>query len=276
MNELHVNKKIKYSSDTSTYTVQMKKRRKPWWLLLLLLLPLLLLPLLLLVKFDHSLTVKCYDCQTYAPIKGADVRLTYDFHYVIDSTGLFPKYTFVENGVTDEDGRVKFENVKCGVFCFLFYPRQRREIFAMAPGYSSVDTTVAHHRHRCVKLPMCRDSYDYPPDTPLLPDKPVFKPCDELQHDGSNQPESFVFDMGQQSGSFLFEYATGSAIPDLIIIYDGESRNDRVIFRYRGVTGGGWDRRKSKTVHFTNYKILIDIIPEDDPNTYWEIKANCP
>lgn len=105
---------------------------------------------------------------------------------------------------------------------------------------------------------------------------PILKPCDELQRAGSNLPESFVFDMSQESGAFLFEYATGNNIPDQILIHDGENKSDKVVFRFHDVTGSGWEARKNQTIHFSKSKILIEIIPEDNPGTYWEFKVNCP
>lgn len=120
------------------------------------------------------------------------------------------------------------------------------------------------------------DETDVVPPYPKPTPKPVLKPCDALQCSGSNSPESFVFDMGQNSGSFIFEYATGSSIPDQILIHDGGNKTDKVLFQYNDITGGGWDDRKDISIRFNNSKILIEIIPKDDPSTYWEFKVNCP
>ena len=121
-----------------------------------------------------------------------------------------------------------------------------------------------------IPKPNDTDSTPQPSPSPL-------KPCDELQRSGSNTPEGFIFDMGQESGSFLFEYATGGAFSDLIIIYEGENKNGKEIFRYYGTTGGGgWNDRQSETVYFNNSKIFIRIDPDDDSDTYWEIYVNCP
>lgn len=121
----------------------------------------------------------------------------------------------------------------------------------------------------------CEEAIE-PPTPGPLPD-PVRESCDEIQRQGSNNPESFVFDMGQEGGTFTFEYATGNAIADLIVIYDGATRNDKEIFRYYGITGsGGWVSKQSKTISFSGQSILVDIIPDNDPDTYWEVKANCP
>ena len=106
---------------------------------------------------------------------------------------------------------------------------------------------------------------------------PVLKPCDELQRSGNNTPESFIFEMGQESGSFLFEYATGGKYKDEIVIYDGENNKGKRIFEFNDITGGdGWYSRQSKRVRFSNNKIYIEITPDSNFETYWEIKVNCP
>lgn len=127
----------------------------------------------------------------------------------------------------------------------------------------------------------CTDPIERPHPTPSpspgpVP-PPVRKPCDEMQTSGSYTPESFIFDMGQESGSFLFEYATGAVYPDKIVIYDGENSRGKEIFRYYGVTGdGGWASHLVSPVDFHKSKIYIEVIPHSDTGTYWEIKANCP
>lgn len=106
---------------------------------------------------------------------------------------------------------------------------------------------------------------------------PLRKPCDEMQTSGRNTPESFIFDMGQDAGSFDFEYATGGVYPDLIVIYEGENNQGKEIFRYFGTTGdNGWYSHFTKPVDFNKRKIYIEIKPDSDTGTYWEIKVNCP
>ena len=146
--EIHANKSVKYLDNVDAYTIQLKKRRKFWWLLLLL------LPLLLLIKCERTLTVHCYDAETKAPIEGAEVTLKYESHYVFDDTGLFPKYEYTENAVTDEEGLAKFENTKCSVFCYIFHLRSEMEIYATSDCYDSADTTLSLHCHKRVGLPM--------------------------------------------------------------------------------------------------------------------------
>lgn len=102
--------------------------------------------------------------------------------------------------------------------------------------------------------------------------------CDDLVVAGSNEPQSHIFDMGKQSGTFDFEYATGGSIADSIVIYDGNNRNSKIIFNYYGTTGDCSlnARAESKKLSFSNRYILVDIFPDTDDGTCWQIKVNCP
>ena len=113
------------------------------------------------------------------------------------------------------------------------------------------------------------------------PDPKALDPCQELKSNGSNTPEQHLFNMGQIGGSFLFEYATGNTYADRIVIYDGKTKNSKIIFQYYGTTGepeinSTYAEPGRKTVHFSGQYILIDIIPDPSPQTGWEIKVNCP
>ena len=114
-----------------------------------------------------------------------------------------------------------------------------------------------------------------PIDPNDLPVNPIQSVCDATTCQGSNNSESHLFDMGQQSGTFVFEYGTGNALADKIVIYDGKSRNDKMIFNYYGATGD-CALEEQAVLSFSNRYILIDIIPDYDPNTCWIIKPNCP
>lgn len=113
------------------------------------------------------------------------------------------------------------------------------------------------------------------PDPEPIPE-PVLKPCDALQKNGSNNPESFLYEMGQQKGTFLFEYETGGVHPDKIVVYDGDNTNEKILFEYYGTTGSYSSDRMQKNITFSNWKVLIVVSPSQNPDTYWEIKANCP
>lgn len=113
-------------------------------------------------------------------------------------------------------------------------------------------------------------------DTVVPPPTPEqLTPCNELTSSGSNLPETHVFNMGQKSGTFVFEYNTGNVYPDHIVIYDGLTKQDKKIFDYYGVTGDSYSREQV-TLHFSSQYVLVDIKPDSSIETYWEIKVNCP
>lgn len=108
---------------------------------------------------------------------------------------------------------------------------------------------------------------------------PIQSPCNEETRNGSNHPESYVFDMKQQSGEFLFEYATGNYYGDRIIVYDGKNRNNVKLLDFKGITGNcplGNADAVQKLLHFSNRYILVDVIPDTADGTCWSFKVNCP
>lgn len=147
-NEIIATKDLKYSNNFDTYTIQLKKRRNYWWLLLLL------MPLLLLIKCERSLAVRCYDADTQNAVEEAKVTLKYKTYYLVDNTGLFPEYEYVDEAIADENGLVEFDNIRCGVFCFFFHIRSQMEISAEGDCYPSTDTSLLLHGHKTVRLPM--------------------------------------------------------------------------------------------------------------------------
>lgn len=109
------------------------------------------------------------------------------------------------------------------------------------------------------------DTIPYEPPVRLLP-------CEETAMAGNNQPDSVVFEMGQQGGTFSFEYGTGSRYPDLIVVHDGPSSRYPMIFRYHGTTGN----MRDTIVHFTQSQVFIKVVPDSSTETVWKIQAHCP
>lgn len=108
---------------------------------------------------------------------------------------------------------------------------------------------------------------------PLPPEQ--LTPCNELTSSGANIPETHIFNMGQKNGTFIFEYATGDNISDHIVIYDGTSKQDRIIFDFYGATGDCYLLEKT-ILNFNNQYVLVDIVPDPSNGTCWTIKVNCP
>ena len=59
----------------------------------------------------------------------------------------------------------------------------------------------------------------------------------------------------------------------MIVVYDGDTRNSKEIFRFYGITDTGI---RNEVIQFTGKSILVDIIPDQSPDTYWSVKVNCP
>lgn len=103
-----------------------------------------------------------------------------------------------------------------------------------------------------------------------IPNSPVQNPCNTSQEAGGEQGYMGYFDMGQKSGSFMFEYETQS-VPDRIQIYDGKGTSGKVIFLYEGGTGG-W---RTESVFFSKRIVTVQV-EGLGTGTAWEFKINCP
>lgn len=107
-----------------------------------------------------------------------------------------------------------------------------------------------------------------PPNHGPIPE-PV-KPCDEQMRSGGDEGYAGVFDMGQPSGTFVFEYNTYTA-KDEITIYEGETLNGKVIFHY---PMGGTETPRTAKIKFNSQRITVKVIGSN--GTAWNFKVNCP
>lgn len=99
---------------------------------------------------------------------------------------------------------------------------------------------------------------------------PVQNPCNTEQASGGDEGYMGYFDMGQNTGHFLFEYNTKTQ-PDRITIYDGKGTTGDILFTYEGGTLG-W---VSTDVEF--HKRMVTVTIEGlEPGTVWNFKINCP
>lgn len=99
--------------------------------------------------------------------------------------------------------------------------------------------------------------------------------CSGKQQDNMNRDKGMHnvedYDMGQASGSFVFEYFTDTA-PDEIIVYDGPSTQmgtAKVLFHYNGATNMS---KYSKTLTFSSRVISVVV----NGGTNWYYVVNCP
>jgi subtilisin family serine protease len=94
-------------------------------------------------------------------------------------------------------------------------------------------------------------------------------PCNSIVTSGGDEGYVGSFEMGQQSGTFVFAYNTQN-VPDKITLYDGVNTNGNVIFTYEGSTR----TPLVSNVQFHQPAITVEIIGGDE--TYWEFLINCP
>lgn len=139
--------KFRYQSDQDHYLIRLTDRKKCrwlWWLLLLL------LPFLLLIKCEHDLTVTCIDEKTKAPVQGVEVTMDYTAHFLLDSAKFFVSTPYSFSGLTDADGRVVFENLRCSVWSYIFHARSK--VYVTADEVNSVERNFHFTRHILMEL----------------------------------------------------------------------------------------------------------------------------
>jgi len=98
-----------------------------------------------------------------------------------------------------------------------------------------------------------------------------YPPCASPQTDsGDEKGSSKEYDMGKNSGSFVFIFNTYTE-PDCIKIYDGKNKSGKVIFSY----SGGSVNIKKVNVEFHNRIITVEILG-GATGTKWDYIVNCP
>ena len=107
------------------------------------------------------------------------------------------------------------------------------------------------------------------PNPPVNPEATV-SPCNAQVKSGGEEGYVGIFEMGQPSGTFVFQYNTQS-VPDKITIFDGENTSGEVIFFYEGST----EKPLEAVVNFNKPTITIQVTGLRQ-GTYWEFLVNCP
>lgn len=99
--------------------------------------------------------------------------------------------------------------------------------------------------------------------------------CSDQKQDNLNRDKGMHtvddYDMGQNGGSFVFEYFTDTA-PDEIIVYDCPSNSldeSKIIFHYSGASGY---QVFSKTINFSSRVITVVV----NGGTNWYYIVHCP
>lgn len=107
-------------------------------------------------------------------------------------------------------------------------------------------------------------------ETTVVVPKSTVSPCNAQVKSGGDEGYVGLFEMGQPSGSFVFEYNTQN-VPDKITVYDGADTSGKIIFTYEGSTG----TTRKAFVNFNKPTITVEIIGLGT-QTYWEFLINCP
>ncbi len=114
------------------------------------------------------------------------------------------------------------------------------------------------------------NSYDSNPYDPVEPDNQHYSNCNDKQEAGANKAESHTIDLGQSSGSFMFDYNTKTVKDQIIITQDGN-----IIF-----DSGCVGERKSVRLRLSGYStsITVRVNPNCDgsSSTAWNFTVHCP
>ena len=124
----------------------------------------------------------------------------------------------------------------------------------------------------------CEETTNVPlgPDEPNKPDEPLViyeeEPCGSVTQSGHDEGVVKPINMGQKSGSFMFNYNTYT-VKDRITIYNGKEPKGTPIFQYQGGTQGD----VSKQVSFNSSDGYISVVVEAiESGTSWYFIVNCP
>jgi len=99
---------------------------------------------------------------------------------------------------------------------------------------------------------------------------PVQHPCNTEQHAGGVEGYLGYFDMGQQNGTFPFEFNTYT-VPDKVTVYDGKGTSGKVIYSYEG----GSSSMQSVQLPFSKRWVTVKIEGSSD-GTSWVFNTGCP
>lgn len=145
-NEIHVDKGLKFSEDSETYTLQLKRRRNYWWLLLLL------LPLLFLIQCHKDITVRCVEPEMKHPVADQEVTIDYNAHFLLKERRFLATDNIRLTQNTDDKGTTVFEDMPCSVFSYVFYFLSDMDVFSQGDCYKATHTEFKFHFTRRVQI----------------------------------------------------------------------------------------------------------------------------
>jgi hypothetical protein len=121
-----------------------------------------------------------------------------------------------------------------------------------------------------------------PPKTavPAAPPEPTKPPtqigCDTTTKQGGNKPETFIVELGQKSGTFIFKYNMYNVPDRMLVEYEGRKLFDTGCVGNKQGAGRGVGS-KSITYSGASTKVTVKVLPScEGGNTKWTFTANCP
>ena len=123
---------------------------------------------------------------------------------------------------------------------------------------------------KCVKK-QAPDDQQPPPAEP-----PIQIACDTTTKQSGNKPETFIVELGQKSGTFIFTYNMYTVPDQMLVEYEGEKLFDTGCTGERHGQGKGADS-KSITYSGASTKVTVKVLPAcEGSTTQWTFTANCP
>ena len=113
--------------------------------------------------------------------------------------------------------------------------------------------------------------------SPPPPSKPPTQiGCDTTTKQGGNKPETFIVELGQTSGTFVFEYDMYNIPDQMIVQYNGSTLYDTGCVGNKQGAGKG---KSSKPITYSgsSTKVTVKVLPScEGGSTKWKFTANCP
>ncbi len=100
--------------------------------------------------------------------------------------------------------------------------------------------------------------------------------CDKTTKQGGNKPETFIVELGQKSGTFIFKYNMYSVPDRMLVEYEGRKLFDTGCTGNKHGSGKGAGS-KSITYSGASTKVTVKVLPScEGGNTQWTFTASCP
>ena len=105
---------------------------------------------------------------------------------------------------------------------------------------------------------------------------PTLIKCDKTTKQGGNKPETFIVELGQKSGTFVFKYNMYSVPDRMLVEYEGKKKFDTGCIGNKHGAGKGVG---SKTITYSgsSTKVTVKVLPScEGGSTRWTFTVNCP